>query len=86
MRFSRRRIASSTLRNPGLEHLVPLSHQAVSVISAARLLTGRGPLVFPNARHAHRPMSENAIGYLLIGLAIIAVTSPTGGERLSQRS
>ena len=65
MRFSRRRIASSTLRNPGLEHLVPLSHQAVSVISAARLLTGRGPLVFPNARHAHRPMSENAIGYPL---------------------
>ena len=27
--------------------------------------TGRGPLVFPSSRHAHRPMSENAIGYLL---------------------
>lgn len=47
------------------EHLVPLSQQAVAVIVAARSLTGRGPLVFPNARHAHRPMSENAIGYLL---------------------
>ncbi len=47
------------------EHLVPLSHQAVAVITAVRQLTGRGPLVFPNARHAHRPMSENAIGYLL---------------------
>ena len=47
------------------EHLVPLSQQAVAVIMAARSLTGRGPLVFPNARHAHRPMSENAIGYLL---------------------
>ena len=48
-----------------LEHLVPLSQQAVAVIAAVRSLTGRGPLVFPNARHAHRPMSENAIGYLL---------------------
>jgi integrase len=47
------------------EHVVPLSRQAVAVIAAVRLLTGRGPLVFPNARHAHRPMSENAIGYLL---------------------
>ena len=47
------------------EHLVPLSRQAVEVINTVRPLTGRGPLVFPNARHAHRPMSENAIGYLL---------------------
>jgi integrase len=47
------------------EHLVPLSRQAVEVITVVRSLTGRGPLVFPNARHAHRPMSENAIGYLL---------------------
>jgi hypothetical protein len=28
-------------------------------------LTGKGDLVFPSLRHAHRPMSENAIGYLL---------------------
>jgi integrase len=47
------------------EHVVPLSQQAVSVIEAARAFTGRGPLVFPNARHAHKPMSENAMGYLL---------------------
>jgi integrase len=47
------------------EHVVPLSRQAVAVIEATRQLTGRAPLVFPNARHAHRPMSENALGYLL---------------------
>lgn len=47
------------------EHVVPLSRQAVAVIAAVRSLTGRGSLVFPNARHAHSPMSENAIGYLL---------------------
>lgn len=28
-------------------------------------LSGNGPLAFPSIRHAHRPISENAIGYLL---------------------
>lgn len=46
------------------EHLVPLSVQAVEVLRASRRLTGRNRLVFPSQRHAHRPMSENAIGYL----------------------
>ena len=48
-----------------LAHAVPLSRQAVEVIRAVRPFTGRNLLVFPNARHAHRPMSENALGYLL---------------------
>ncbi len=47
------------------EHLVPLARQAVAVLTAMRPLTGRCPFVFPSSRHAHRPMSENAIGYLL---------------------
>jgi integrase len=49
----------------GREHLVPLSAQAVAVLEAVRPLTGRGPLPFPNARWPHRPMSENAMGYLM---------------------
>ena len=47
------------------EHLVPLSRQAVELLAEIRPLTGRCPLVFPSTRHAHLPMSENAIGYLL---------------------
>lgn len=47
------------------DHLVPLSRQAVEAIKAVRAVTGKGPYVFPNARHAHKPMSENAMGYLL---------------------
>lgn len=47
------------------DHLVPLATQAVDTIRALWQLTGRGPLCFTNARHAHKPMSENAIGYLL---------------------
>lgn len=46
------------------EHLVPLSRQAIAVLRAMRKLTGRNKLVFPSQRHTHRPMSENAIGYL----------------------
>jgi len=49
----------------GSDHLVPLTPQAVAVLRAIWPLIGGGPLVFPSNRHAHRPMSENAIGYLL---------------------
>ncbi|MBO3760336.1 integrase arm-type DNA-binding domain-containing protein [Ciceribacter sp. L1K22] len=51
--------------NEAFDHVIPLSRQALEVIDALRALTGSGPYVFPNARHAHRPMSENAMGYLL---------------------
>ena len=47
------------------DHLVPLSRQAVEAIAALRTFTGHGRLAFPNTRHGHRPMSENAMGYLL---------------------
>ncbi|MCV0396994.1 MAG: integrase arm-type DNA-binding domain-containing protein [Rhizobiaceae bacterium] len=47
------------------DFLVPLSRQAVEAIDALRQISGRGPLAFPNTRHAHKPMSENAMGYLL---------------------
>lgn len=47
------------------DRLVPLTPQAVAVLRAIWPLTGGGPLVFPSNRYAHRPMSENAIGYLL---------------------
>lgn len=47
------------------DHLAPLSWQALEAIAALRSLTGRGPLAFPNTRHSHKPMSENAMGYLL---------------------
>jgi integrase len=46
-------------------HIVPLAAAAVDVIEAARPLTGRCPFLFPNARWPHKPMTENAIGYLL---------------------
>jgi len=46
------------LREP---HLVPLSSQAVAILRDLRPLTGRGRYVFPSARGASRPMSNNAV-------------------------
>jgi integrase len=47
------------------DHLVPLTPQGITVLRAVWPLTGGGSLVFPSTRHDNRPMSENAIGYLL---------------------
>ncbi len=47
------------------DHWVPLSRQALEAVEVLRTVTGRGPIALPNTRHAHKPMSENAIGYLL---------------------
>jgi integrase len=41
-------------------HLVPLSKQAIEILTALKPLTGTGQYVFPG-RTAARPMSENAI-------------------------
>ena len=46
-------------------HVVPLSGAALDVLTAARSIAGGAALVFPSSRHAHRPLSENAMGYLL---------------------
>lgn len=46
------------------DHVVPLAPEAVEVLRAVWKLSGRGALVFPGQRHVHRPLSENAIGYL----------------------
>jgi len=42
-------------------HIVPLAAQAVAILKEIKPITGRGPYVFPSARTASRPMSDNAI-------------------------
>ena len=39
--------------------------KAVAVLAAVRVLTGRGVMVFPSLTSSRKPMSENALGYLL---------------------
>lgn len=49
-------------------HLVPLSRQAVDLLSELKLVTGRGRYVFPSLRTNDRPMSENTINAALRSL------------------
>jgi integrase len=42
-------------------HIVPLSRQAVAILRELEPLTGGGRYVFPSARSAARPMSDNTV-------------------------
>lgn len=44
-----------------LPHVVPLSRQAVQVLTELKPLTGRGRYVFPSIRSDKRPMSDNTL-------------------------
>ncbi len=46
-------------------HIVPLSAQAVAILSELQPLTGAGHYVFPSVRTARRPMSENTVNAAL---------------------
>jgi integrase len=45
----------------GIDHIVPLSAQALAILRKIHPLTGGGRYVFPSARTSTRPMSDNAI-------------------------
>lgn len=42
-------------------YLVPLSRQAVEILTELQALTGHSQYVFPGGRSPRRPMSNNAI-------------------------
>jgi integrase len=50
-----------TVTKTDTQHIVPLSRQAVEILKELQPLTGRGQYIFPGARSAARPMSDNAI-------------------------
>jgi len=45
----------------GTQHVVPLSSQAVEILRELEPVTRRSEFVFPSARSAKRPMSDNAV-------------------------
>ncbi len=49
----------------GKPHYIPLAKQAVAILRELQPLTGSGRYVFPGARSALRPMSENTINAAL---------------------
>lgn len=62
---SRMKLALHLKDDETRDHLVPLSRQALETIEALRPFTGATPYLFPNGRTSQKPMSENAMGYLL---------------------
>ena len=50
--------------------VVPLSRQVLAMLRQLHQVTGTSPYVFPGARSANRPMSENAVLYALRSLEI----------------
>jgi integrase len=42
-------------------HIIPLCTQAMEILKELYLITGRGKYVFPSARGASRPLSENGV-------------------------
>lgn len=44
-----------------VQHIVPLSTQAIAILEAIKPLTGEGRYVFPSCRSDSRPLSENTI-------------------------
>jgi integrase len=49
----------------GIDHIVPLSAQAVAILRELHAVTGRNASVFPSERGGSRPMSENTINAAL---------------------
>jgi integrase len=62
-------------------HLVPLATQAVALLREIELHTSTGKYVFPSARGAGRPMSENAINLALRALGFDGDTQVAHGFR-----
>lgn len=50
-----------TVSKTQTEHIVPLSSQAVEILSELQPVTGQWEYVFPSARSNRRPMSNNAV-------------------------
>lgn len=76
------------------DHVVPLSKQAIALLSEIRQITGGGTYVFPNLRDHTRPMSNNAflkaldrMGYKgrMTGHGFRALAMSTIKERLGYR-
>lgn len=64
-----------------LEHVVPLSRQAIALFQAAHALTGEGRFVFPSIRTPAKPMSENTVNAALRRLGFTGTEMTAHGFR-----
>jgi integrase len=67
-------------------HIVPLSKQALELLKEHHRITGRGKYVFPSARGASRPLSENGVRTALRTLGYDNDTMTPHGFRAMART
>jgi integrase len=68
------------------DHIVPLSTQAVAILSELHPLTGRRAYLFPSLRSRDRPMSENTVNAALRRLGYSKDMATGHGFRASART
>jgi len=69
-----------------VDHLVPLSAQAVEILRSVQPLTGHGQYVFPGLRTGERPMSENTLNAALRGMGYTKEVHSAHGFRAMART
>ncbi|RFO95542.1 integrase [Rhodoferax lacus] len=69
-----------------VDHLVPLSCQAVDILREVKAITGHGKYVFPSVRTGERPMSENTINSALRGMGYAQDMHSAHGFRAMART
>lgn len=69
-----------------MDHLVPLSTQAVEILRGVHPITGHGRFVFPSMRTGERPMSENTINAALRGMGYSKDVHTAHGFRAMART
>lgn len=70
----------------GVDHMVPLSRQAVELLRAMHSLTGHGKYVFPSIRTGERCMSENTINAALRSMGYSKEVMTAHGFRAMART
>jgi len=69
-----------------VDHLVPLSTQAVAILRGLQPITGHGRYVFPSLRTTEAPMSENTINAALRGMGYPKEAHTAHGFRAMART
>ena len=86
------KLSAAEWRIPGnkmkmkVDHLVPLSTQALALLKSIHPITGHGQFVFPSLRTGERPMSENTINAALRGMGYSVNVHTAHGFRAMART
>ncbi|MBT8567651.1 integrase arm-type DNA-binding domain-containing protein [Polynucleobacter paneuropaeus] len=70
----------------GIDHLVPLSKQAVELLTNLNAVNGHGRYLFPGFRSAHRPISENTVNAALRAMGYGKEVHTAHGFRATART